>query len=169
MTTATKNSCNACMNLCFGASGKELMHFRSSINTLVSSLSFFKPHYSSAVAVQTSALTGPGVWDGKTTMPFQIPAAWWRGRVVDRKKRTFTPRSAGKSHFKVHSRLTLCTWSDDMSWCAPPQGCIIAIKRFLFYNLVWVGAVCITLGVTEVNCLSIMFSRAFTMMWICVC
>ncbi|XP_028287663.1 CD63 antigen-like [Parambassis ranga] len=30
------------------------------------------------------------------------------------------------------------------------RGCIKAIKRFLLKNLVWVGAVCIALGVTEV-------------------
>ncbi|XP_070846048.1 CD63 antigen-like [Chaetodon trifascialis] len=30
------------------------------------------------------------------------------------------------------------------------QGCIWAIKRFLLKNLLWVGAVCIALGVTEV-------------------
>ncbi|KAM7381548.1 hypothetical protein PAMA_012407 [Pampus argenteus] len=31
-----------------------------------------------------------------------------------------------------------------------PKGCIWAIKLFLLKNLVWVGAVCIALGVTEV-------------------
>lgn len=36
---------------------------------------------------------------------------------------------------------------------APSQGCIMAIKLFLLKNLVWVGAVCIALGIGEVqNC-----------------
>uniref|UniRef100_A0A3B4VDX0 Uncharacterized protein n=1 Tax=Seriola dumerili TaxID=41447 RepID=A0A3B4VDX0_SERDU len=33
--------------------------------------------------------------------------------------------------------------------CAHPQGCTWAIKLFLLKNLVWVGAVCIALGVAE--------------------
>uniref|UniRef100_A0A3P8T797 Tetraspanin n=1 Tax=Amphiprion percula TaxID=161767 RepID=A0A3P8T797_AMPPE len=35
--------------------------------------------------------------------------------------------------------------------CGQDKGCISAIKLFLVKNLLWVGAVCITLGVTEVN------------------
>uniref|UniRef100_A0A3Q1FER5 Uncharacterized protein n=1 Tax=Acanthochromis polyacanthus TaxID=80966 RepID=A0A3Q1FER5_9TELE len=37
------------------------------------------------------------------------------------------------------------------------KGCISAIKRFLVKNFLWVGAVCITLGVAEVNNWGLLF------------
>lgn len=63
--------------------------------------------------MQTATLTGPRVWAGKTTMPCQIPAAWWRVTAVDRTRRKYTKRSAGKSHLKFTIVSSNFTWAND--------------------------------------------------------
>lgn len=51
------------------------------------------------------------------------------------------------SNFHLFSANIYC-----ILWpCDPRQGCLWAISVFLLKNLVWVGAVCIALGVTEVS------------------
>lgn len=64
-----------------------------------------------------------------------------------------------KAHQKVCWDFTITIVSSNVMWtnmsiswlCAPPQGCIWQVKLFLLKNMVWVGGVCIALGVAEVN------------------